>query len=159
MSVHHFTATDIGGRELALSAFAGKLLIIVNTASACGFTPQYADLQRLQDDYEGQLVVLGFPCNLFGAQEKGSDNEIASFCDLTYSVRFPLFSRIDVNGKHAHPLFRYLTRAAPGLLSTSWIKWNFTKFLVDRAGKPIARYAPQTPPDALRPAIDRALAG
>ncbi|MBP1852598.1 glutathione peroxidase [Rhizobium halophytocola] len=158
MTVYEFSATDITGRERSLAEFAGKVLLIVNTASACGFTPQYAGLQALQDRFAGDLVVLGFPCNQFGAQEKGSDDEIASFCDLTFRIGFPMFSKIDVRGADAHPLYRYLTRTAPGILGTRAIKWNFTKFLIDRNGLPIARYAPNTRPDSMESDIAKAIA-
>jgi Glutathione peroxidase len=157
MTVHDFTALDITGKERKLSDFAGKLLLIVNTASACGFTPQYAGLQELQDKYPDDLVVLGFPCNQFGAQEPGSNEEIASFCDLNFKVGFPLFSKIEVNGDGAHPLYKYLTHEVPGILGTEAIKWNFTKFLVGRDGVPIARYAPTTAPAAIEPDIIKAI--
>lgn len=121
--------------------------------------PQYEGLQELQDRYKGDLVVLGFPCNQFGAQEKGSDGEIASFCDLNFKVAFPLFSKIDVNGENAHPLYRYLTHEAPGILGTEAIKWNFTKFLIGRDGQPIKRYAPTTAPAAIAPDIEKAMRG
>jgi len=123
-------------------------LLIVNVASKCGFTPQYAGLQMLQDRFAARgFSVLGFPCNQFGAQEPGDAAEIADFCSLTYDVSFPLFAKVDVNGDHAAPLYRYLKHAAPGLLGTEAIKWNFTKFLVDRTGKLVRRYAPQTKPE------------
>ncbi len=154
-----FEATSITGQPVALSDYRGKVLLIVNTASACGFTPQYAGLQALHEQYAAQgLVVLGFPCNQFGAQEKGSESEIAGFCDLNYGVRFPLMAKIDVNGANAHPLYRWLTAQAPGVLGTKAIKWNFTKFLVGRDGQVIRRYAPQDAPARLAGDIEAALA-
>ena len=158
-TVYAFEATSITGQPVALSDYRGKVLLIVNTASACGFTPQYAGLQALHAQYGDQgLVVLGFPCNQFGAQEKGSESEIAGFCDLKFGVRFPLMAKIDVNGAHAHPLYRWLTAQAPGVLGTKAIKWNFTKFLVGRDGQVIRRYAPQEAPARLAGDIEAALA-
>lgn len=153
MNVHDFSAKDITGKERQLSEFAGKLLLIVNTASACGLTPQYQGLQALQEEFREDLVVLGFPCNQFGAQEPGSEEEIAAFCDLNFKVSFPLFAKIDVNGDEAHPLYKYLTHEVPGILGTEAIKWNFTKFLIGRDGLPITRYAPTTTPEAIAPDI------
>ena len=158
MNVHDFHARDIDGKDRSLSEFAGKLILVVNTASACGFTPQYAGLQTLQEAFAGDLVVLGFPCNQFGGQEPGSEDEIKSFCDINYKVGFPLFSKVEVNGKDAHPLFQYLTHEAPGILGTEAIKWNFTKFLIGRDGVPIARYAPTTKPESIADDIRNALA-
>lgn len=158
-SAYDFEAASITGQAVPLSNYRGKVLLIVNTASACGFTPQYAGLQALHEQYgERGLVVLGFPCNQFGAQEKGSESEIASFCDLNFGVRFPLMAKIDVNGANAHPLYRWLTAEAPGVLGTKAIKWNFTKFLVGRDGQVIRRYAPQEAPAKLGRDIDSALA-
>ncbi|MFN7010463.1 MAG: glutathione peroxidase [Allorhizobium sp.] len=157
MNVHDFHARDIDGKERSLSEFAGKLVLVVNTASACGFTPQYAGLQTLQETFADDLVVLGFPCNQFGSQEPGSEDEIKSFCDINYKVGFPLFSKVEVNGKDAHPLFRYLTHEVPGILGTEAIKWNFTKFLIGRDGVPIARYAPVTKPESIADDIRKAL--
>ena len=158
-SVHDFTATSITGEPVALGGYRGKVLLIVNTASACGFTPQYKGLQALHERYADRgLVVLGFPCNQFGAQEKGTDEEIASFCDLNFGVTFPLMHKIAVNGDGAHPLYRWLTREAPGVLGTKSIKWNFTKFLVGRDGQVIRRYAPQDKPEKLAADIEAALA-
>ena len=158
MTLHDFKARDIKGAEKSLSDYAGKVVLVVNTASACGLTPQYAGLQALQDTFKDDLVVLGFPCNQFGAQEPGTEDEIASFCDLNFKVSFPLFSKIDVNGDDAHPLYKYLTNDLPGVLGTEAIKWNFTKFLIGRDGVPIARYAPTTTPESIeddvRAAID-----
>ncbi|MCD2176352.1 glutathione peroxidase [Rhizobium sp. C1] len=149
MSVYGFTANDINGKERSLDEFKGKVLLIVNTASACGLTPQYAGLQALYDKYNGDLVVLGFPCNQFGAQEQGDSEEIKSFCDLRFNIKFPLFEKIEVNGAAAHPLYKYLVHEKPGLLGTEAIKWNFTKFLIDRDGEPVKRYAPTTTPEEI----------
>jgi glutathione peroxidase len=158
-TAHDFDAQTIDGRTVPLRDYAGQVLLIVNTASACGFTPQFAGLQALHEQYgERGLVVLGFPCNQFGSQEKGSESEIASFCDLNFGVRFPLMAKIDVNGANAHPLYRWLTAEAPGVLGTKAIKWNFTKFLVGRDGQVIRRYAPQDAPAKLAKDIDSALA-
>ncbi|WP_120965396.1 glutathione peroxidase [Comamonas sp. lk] len=149
-SVFDFEATDIKGQSVPLSQYRGKVLLIVNTASACGFTPQYKGLQALHEKYADQgLVVLGFPCNQFGAQEKGSDDEIASFCELNFGVSFPLMHKIEVNGDGAHPLYRWLCSEAPGVLGTKSIKWNFTKFLIARDGQVVRRYAPQDKPEKL----------
>ncbi|MCM2291215.1 glutathione peroxidase [Allorhizobium sp. BGMRC 0089] len=159
MNVHDFSATDITGKECRLSDFAGKLLLIVNTASKCGLTPQYQGLEALYQRFGDDLVILGFPCNQFGGQEPGTEAEIASFCDLNYKVSFPLFAKIEVNGENAHPLYKYLTHDLPGILGTEAIKWNFTKFLIDRSGKPIARYAPMTTPDEIAKDIETAIQG
>ena len=154
-----FTAADIRGHAQPLSQWRGKVLLIVNTASACGFTPQYAGLQKLYAAYEAQgLVVLGFPCNQFGSQEKGSEAEIATFCDTRFGVTFPMMSKVHVNGANADPLYRWLTAQAPGVLGTKAIKWNFTKFLVGRDGDVLRRYAPQDKPEALVADIEAALA-
>ena len=159
MNVFDFSATTLDGKPMDLSAYRGKVLLVVNTASACGFTPQYAGLQALHEQYgERGLVVLGFPCNQFGSQEKGSESEIASFCDLNFGVRFPLMGKIDVNGANAHPLYRWLTAEAPGVLGTKAIKWNFTKFLVGKDGRFIKRYAPLDKPADLARDIEAALA-
>ena len=148
----------IDGNPITLDAWRGKVMLIVNTASKCGFTPQYEGLEKLQTQYAGQgFSVLGFPCNQFGAQEPGDEAEIASFCKLTYDVDFPMFAKVDVNGDNAHPLFKDLKKAAPGLLGSEAIKWNFTKFLVGRAGKVIDRFAPTTKPDARAGDIEKAL--
>ena len=158
-SVYDFEATSITGQSVPLADYRGKVLLIVNTASACGFTPQYKGLQTLHAQYADQgLVVLGIPCNQFGAQEKGSDDEIANFCELNFGVTFPLMHKIDVNGDRAHPLYRWLTAEAPGVLGTKSIKWNFTKFLVGRDGQVIRRYAPQDKPEKLAADIQAALA-
>jgi glutathione peroxidase len=158
-SAYDFEARTIDGRQVPLAQFKGQPLLIVNTASACGFTPQFAGLEKLHETYGGRgLVVLGFPCNQFGAQDPGSDSEIAQFCQLNYGVSFPMMSKIDVNGDAAHPLYRWLTAEAPGLLGTKAIKWNFTKFLIGRDGKVIKRYAPQDTPEALAKDIEAVLA-
>ena len=145
----------IDGTESTLADYAGKVMLVVNVASQCGFTPQYAGLEVLWRQYrEHGLVVLGFPCDQFGHQEPGDEAEIASFCRLKYDVTFPLFAKIDVNGDAAHPLFDYLKQAKPGLLRTEAIKWNFTKFLVDAEGKVVGRYAPNVPPENLVAVIE-----
>lgn len=147
-----------GGIETTLAPYAGKVLLIVNTASECGLTPQYAGLEALYQTYrERGLVVLGFPCNQFGAQEPGSADEIATFCATKYAVSFPLFARIAVNGEYAHPLYQFLKSRARGVLGSEAIKWNFTKFLVDRSGTRIERYAPTTAPEALAADIEALL--
>ena len=158
MSVYDFTATRLDGSEQSLAAYRGQVLLIVNTASECGFTPQYAGLQALYDDlHEQGLTVLGFPCNQFGSQEPGDEAAIAAFCRTNYRVSFPLFAKIDVNGPHAHPLYKYLRHAKPGLLGSEAIKWNFTKFLIGRDGEPVARYAPQTKPEELEAPVRKLL--
>jgi glutathione peroxidase len=146
------------GTPADLSAYAGKVLLIVNTASKCGFTPQYEGLEALHRDLGSRgFEVLGFPCNQFGAQEPGDAAEIANFCSLTYDVTFPLFAKIDVNGGNADPLFEKLKEEAPGLMGSKSIKWNFTKFLVDRSGKTIKRYAPTTKPEEIKADIEALL--
>ena len=155
---YDFEAQDINGKTVALKQYAGKLLLIVNTASSCGFTPQYKGLQALHETYESRgLVVLGFPCNQFGAQESGNEDEIASFCEMNFGVSFPLMSKVDVNGASAAPLYQWLCEQAPGLLGSKSIKWNFTKFLVGRDGYVIKRYAPQDTPQSLAKDIEAAL--
>ncbi|MBI5256693.1 MAG: glutathione peroxidase [Burkholderiales bacterium] len=157
--IGEFDAEDISGRRVKLSAFKGKVVLIVNTASACGFTPQFDGLETLWQAYKDQgLVVLGFPSNEFGGQDPGSNDEIASFCQLNYGVSFPMMAKIEVNGSGAHPLFQWLKAEAPGLLGTQAVKWNFTKFLVGRDGQVIKRYAPQDTPDKLVADIEAALA-
>jgi glutathione peroxidase len=146
------------GEEKTLAEYCGQVMLIVNTASKCGFTPQYAGLESLFRKYTGQgFVVLGFPCNQFGGQEPGDSTEIQNFCSLTYDVTFPLFMKINVNGNDAAPLFQRLKSGAPGLLGSEGIKWNFTKFLVDREGNVLARYAPTTTPESLESTIEAAL--
>lgn len=159
MSIYDFHAVDIDGKDRDLSEFAGKVVLVVNTASACGYTPQYTGLQHLQETFAPDLVVLGFPCNQFGGQEPGSEDEIKAFCDINFKVGFPLFSKVEVNGSGAHPLFKYLTHEVPGILGTESIKWNFTKFLISRDGQPIARYAPGTKPEDIAGDIRKAIAG
>jgi glutathione peroxidase len=158
-TVYDFEAQQIDGTPVALDRYKDKVLLIVNTASACGFTPQFAGLQKLHETYGGRgLVVLGFPCNQFGAQDPGSNDEIGRFCETNYGVSFPMMAKIDVNGATAHPLYQWLTSQAPGLLGTTGIKWNFTKFLVGRDGQVVKRYAPQDAPEALGKDIEAALA-
>ena len=156
--VFDFTATTLGGAEKSLADFRSDVLLVVNTASQCGFTPQYEGLERLYEDLHGRgFAVLGFPCNQFGKQEPGNAREIEEFCRCTYGLSFPLFGKIDVNGEDAHPLYRYLKRERPGVFGTRSIKWNFTKFLVNREGRPVARYAPHHTPQSLRKPIERLL--
>jgi glutathione peroxidase len=153
-SIHDFAVRDPSGAEVSLAAHRGKVLLIVNTASKCGFTPQYEGLEALYRELGDRgLVVLGFPCNQFGQQEPGDAAEIASFCKLSYDVSFPLMDKVEVNGPGASPLFQWLKGEAPGILGTRGIKWNFTKFLVDRSGKVVGRFAPRTKPQDLRAAI------
>ena len=157
-SVYDFTAQDIKGTTVPLRTYQGKVLLIVNTASKCGFTPQYKGLEALYEKMHSRgLEVLGFPCNQFGGQEPGSAQEIESFCDLNYGVTFPLFAKIDVNGNGAAPLYKYLKKEKPGLLGSEAIKWNFTKFLVDRDGKVVERYGSNVEPDAIAPDVEKLL--
>ncbi len=157
-AITDFTVKAADGQPTSLADYTGKVLLIVNTASKCGFTPQYAGLETLYRDYADRgFAVLAFPCNQFGAQEPGDAGEIANFCTLTYDVTFRVFARIDVNGGAADPLFDRLKADAPGVLGTKAIKWNFTKFLVDRAGHTVARHAPTTKPDDLRAEIEALL--
>lgn len=159
-SIYDFEAQTINGKSVQLAQFKGRVLLIVNTASKCGFTPQFEGLEQLWKDYEAQgLTVLGFPSNQFGAQDPGSNGEIAEFCQLNYGVSFPMMAKVDVNGGDAHPLWQWLKGEKRGLLGTEMIKWNFTKFLVGRDGKVIARYAPTDEPAKLRGDIEKALAG
>ena len=154
-SLYDFKANAISGEAVALSEFRDRVLLIVNTASKCGFTPQYEGLEALHRDLAGRgFAVLGFPCNQFRAQEPGDAGEIASFCKLTYDVSFPMFAKLDVNGPGADPVFDWLKSQAPGLLGSKAIKWNFTKFLVDRRGAVAGRFSPATKPEALRKAIE-----
>ena len=156
-SIYDFTAKSLAGEDVALKQFEGKVLLIVNTASACGFTPQYKGLEKLQQAYGPRgFSVLGFPCNQFGRQEPGNAAQIQEFCTSNYAVSFPMFDKIDVNGDHAHALYKFLKGEKSGLLGPS-IKWNFTKFLIDRLGKVVARHAPTTTPEALKKEIEALL--
>ena len=155
-----FSAKTLAGKELDLKQYRGKVVLVVNTASQCGMTPQYAELEALHRKFEAKgLAVLGFPCNQFGKQEPGGAQEIASFCQKNYGVSFQMFDKIEVNGENAHPLYQWLTREAPGVLGTEAIKWNFTKFLIGRDGKVVNRYAPQTEPKSLEADLENLLAG
>ena len=157
-SVYDFSVKDIHGRDEKLDRYKDKVMLIVNVASKCGFTPQYKGLEALYEKMQSRgLEVLGFPCNQFGAQEPGTEQEIESFCELNYGVKFPLFAKIDVNGDGADPLYKYLKKEKPGLLGSEAIKWNFTKFLVDRKGRVIERYAPNVEPQAIAPDIEKLL--
>ncbi len=157
-TLYDCTVKDIHGKSVKLDAFKGKVLLIVNTASKCGFTPQYKGLEALYQKLRGKgLEILGFPCNQFGAQEPGSAKDIESFCEINYGVTFPLFAKIDVNGDRAAPLYRILKKAKPGMLGSEAIKWNFTKFLVDRNGNVVERYAPNAEPESLAGAIEKLL--
>jgi glutathione peroxidase len=157
-TIYDFTVDDIQGKPVNLDRYRGKVLLVVNTASKCGFTPQYKGLEALYRKYHDRgLEILGFPCNQFGAQEPGSEQEIATFCQTNYDVTFPMFAKIDVNGDATAPLYRYLKREKPGLLGTEAIKWNFTKFLVDRDGRVVARYAPNDTPESLETDVAKAL--
>ena len=157
-SIFNFSCKDVDGNEKNLSELQGKVTLIVNTASKCGFTPQYKGLEDLYQKYKDQgLEVLGFPCNQFGNQEPGSNNEIEEFCTLNYGVTFPMFSKVDVNGDSADPLFKFLTSNKKGLLGSSKIKWNFTKFLVDKDGNPVKRFAPTTTPEQISEDIEEIL--
>jgi glutathione peroxidase len=158
MNVHDFTVAMPGGAEQDLSAYKGNVILVVNTASKCGFTPQYKGLEALHRKYADKgLVVLGFPCNQFGAQEPGDEEEIKTFCSLNYDVSFPLAKKVDVNGDNADPLWTHLKQQQAGLLGSRGIKWNFTKFLVDKDGKVVGRYAPTVAPEALEKDIERLL--
>lgn len=158
-SVYDFEALSIEGKRAHLGTQRGKVLLIVNTASECGFTPQFAGLEELWQTYRDRgLVIVGFPSNEFGGQDPGSNDEIASFCEVNYGVSFPMMSKVEVNGASAHPLWKWLTKEAPGLLGSEAVKWNFTKFLVGRDGKVIKRYAPKDPPEAMKADIEAALA-
>ncbi|WP_141733627.1 glutathione peroxidase [Oligoflexus tunisiensis] len=158
MAIYDFKAKTIDGREQSLADFRGQALLIVNTASGCSFTPQYKGLEQLYETYKDRsFSILGFPCNQFGNQEKGSESEIKSFCEMTFGVRFPLFAKIEVKGPKAHPLYQYLVKEKPGLLGFKDVKWNFTKFLVDKDGKVVKRYAPQVKPEAIAKDIEKIL--
>lgn len=157
-NIYQFSALDYKQQEQALSLYQGKVLLIVNTASACGFTPQYQGLQSLYEKYQAQgFEVLAFPCNQFKAQEPDSNEEIKQFCDLNFNISFPLFSKIDVNGQDTHPLYQYLKQEAKGIFGSESIKWNFTKFLVGRDGQVLKRFATITKPQAIEPFIISAL--
>jgi glutathione peroxidase len=156
--IYDFSAKNIKGEDVALSDYAGNVLLIVNTASKCGFTPQYEGLQKIYADFNAQgLEVLGFPCNQFGKQEQGDEGQISEFCDLNFGVSFPMFSKIEVNGDGAHPLYQFLKDEAPGALGIKAIKWNFTKFLVDKEGNVVNRYAPTTKPEDILEDIKKVL--
>jgi glutathione peroxidase len=158
VTVYDFQATSIDGNPVELDTFRGKVLLIVNVASRCGFTPQYSGLESLYRKYKDSgLVILGFPSNQFGGQEPGTSSEIQTFCQTQYDVTFPLFAKIDVNGTNAHPLYEFLKKSQPGVLGTRRIKWNFTKFLIDREGRPVKRFAPQHKPDEIEKDIAAAL--
>ncbi|KMM36532.1 glutathione peroxidase [Guptibacillus hwajinpoensis] len=157
MSVHSFTAETLQGKELPLSEYSGKVLLIVNTASKCGLTPQYVGLQELYTSFEDKpFEILGFPCNQFGAQEPGSEEEIEEFCSINYGVSFPMFAKVDVNGEEAHPLYKYLTNEAPHVPHED-IPWNFTKFLIDQDGRVVKRFEPTTEPSSLKKEIEEML--
>ncbi|NRB42379.1 MAG: glutathione peroxidase [Pseudomonadales bacterium] len=153
-----FNANSINGVEQAFSDYQGKVVLIVNTASKCGFTPQFKDLEAMYEELKQEgLVILGFPCNQFGHQDPGADADISEFCQLNYGVSFPMFSKVDVNGDDAHPLFEHLKKAAPGIVGTTSIKWNFTKFLVDKEGHVVKRFAPKDKPQSIKKAIEKLL--
>ena len=155
-NIYQFSCEDSSGQEINLGDFKGKTLLIVNTASQCGFTPQYKGLEQLQTKYSSEeFSVLAFPCNQFGGQEPGSNEEILEFCSLSYGSTFPIFSKIDVNGDNAHPLFKFLTTEKKGLLGTEKIKWNFTKFLINKDGEPVNRYGSSTTPEQIQTDIEK----
>jgi glutathione peroxidase len=157
-NVYDFTANSLDGKPVSLRDYTGQVLLIVNTASKCGFTPQYEGLEAMYQKYRDQgLAVLGFPCNQFGAQEPGTADEIGSFCQKNYGVSFPMFEKIEVNGEGTHPLYRWLKSSAKGLLGSEAIKWNFTKFLVDRQGNVVDRFAPTTKPEDLKSNVEALL--
>ena len=152
---YQFSAISIQGKEVSMEDFKGKIILVVNTASKCGFTPQYAGLEDLYRKYrDAGLVILGFPCNQFGNQEPGDEKSISEACLINYGVSFPMFSKVEVNGEQAHPIFKYLKKQLSGLLGCK-IKWNFTKFLIDKHGKPVKRFAPITKPEKLEPYIEK----
>ena len=157
-NIYEFTCEDSSCQKIELSSYRGKVLLIVNTASQCGFTPQYEGLEKLQQTFADEnFSVLAFPCNQFGGQEPGTNEEITEFCKLNYNNNFPIFSKVDVKGNDAHPLFSFLTKEKKGLLGTENIKWNFTKFLVNKEGEPVSRYAPSTTPDKIQSDIENLL--
>lgn len=158
MTIYDFSVSGIKGEVVDLSLYKNKVLLIVNTASQCGFTPQYKGLQKLFEKYKNQgFLVLGFPCNQFGKQEPGDNREIENFCEINYGIDFPMFEKVIVNGKNAHPLYKFLKNKAPGILGMNAIKWNFTKFLVGRDGKVIKRFASATKPEKIAPFIEKVL--
>jgi glutathione peroxidase len=158
MSVHDYSAKTIDGKDKKLAEYKGKVMLVVNTASKCGFTPQYKGLEELYRKYKDKgLVVLGFPCDQFGHQEPGDENEIKNFCSLNYDVSFPMFAKVEVNGSGAHPLYKHLKEEKPGVLGSEGIKWNFTKFLVDKSGKVVKRYAPTDKPESLAKDVEKLL--
>lgn len=157
-SFYDFSATTLQGKNVSMESYKGKVLIVINTASKCGFTPQYEGLEKLYRDYKDKgLVILGFPCNQFGKQEPGNSKQISEGCLINYGVSFPMFSKIDVNGKNAHPIYKYLKSELNGTFG-SFIKWNFTKFMIDKNGKPYKRFSPTTEPEKLRTHIEALLA-
>lgn len=155
MSVYDHKVKNINGKDVNLSDYKGKVLLIVNTASECGLTPQYEGLEELYKKYKDNLEILAFPCNQFGGQEPGDEEKIKEFCDLRFNISFPLFSKIDVNGENTHPLYNYLKQEAPGVMGTKKIKWNFTKFLIDKEGNVIKRFAPTSTPESLEDDIKK----
>ena len=156
---YQFSATSLQGKEMSMKSYEGKVILVVNTASKCGLTPQYEGLEKLYKEYKDKgLVVLGFPCNQFGGQEPGGEKEISEGCLINYGVSFPMFSKIDVNGEHAHPIYKYLTSEAKGILGSESIKWNFTKFLINQNGEVIKRYSPTTKPEKISKDIQKLLA-
>jgi len=157
-SIYDFTVKDIKGKDVKLDRYRGKVMLVVNTASECGFTPQYKGLEKLFEKFHDKgLEVLGFPCNQFGGQEPGDESQIAEFCELNYGVTFPMFAKIDVNGDKTAPVYKYLKSAKPGLLGSEAIKWNFTKFLIDREGHVVKRYAPNDTPESMAGDIEKTL--
>ncbi|WP_019912954.1 glutathione peroxidase [Paenibacillus sp. HW567] len=158
MSIYDFEVNTLRGQEETLSKYKGKVLLVVNTASKCGFTPQYKGLQEVYDKFKDRgFEVLGFPSNQFAGQEPGDSEDIAEFCEINYGVTFPMYEKIDVKGDEAHPLFKYLSKEAPGVLGSKSVKWNFTKFLVDQEGRVLKRFAPQTTPDQIEADIAKLL--
>lgn len=158
-SFYDYSADSLDGQKIAMTSFKGKVVLVVNVASKCGFTPQYTGLEALYQRFRDQgLVILGFPCNQFGAQEPGSAADIKQFCSLTYPVSFPILAKIEVNGTNAHPLYEFLKKAKPGVIGTEAIKWNFTKFLINKHGEVVERFAPQTTPESLEKQIEALLA-
>lgn len=153
-SAHDFSAKNLQGQDVSLGQYKGKYMLVVNVASKCGFTPQYEGLEKMYEELKSSVEVLGFPCNQFGAQEPGDENEIKNFCSLTYNVTFPMFAKVDVNGDNAHPFYKFLKGEKPGILGTEAIKWNFTKFLVDREGRVVRRYAPTDSPESIEKDIE-----